>query len=192
MKRLLTVSASAIALAVLGFAALSQAPRPADASGSDKSAVVERGRYLVTIMGCADCHTPLKMGANGPEPDMSMMLAGHPEKLDASQAPALQQPWMAAMTSTMTGFAGPWGISYAANLTPDKETGLGQWTEEEFVAMANSMRHRGRGRPILPPMPVQVLQHLTPEDLHAMYSYLQSIPAIHNKVPDPKMAPQDH
>jgi hypothetical protein len=150
---------------------------------------VERGGYLVDIMGCADCHTPQKMGPNGPERDLSMRLAGHPARMDASTPPQLEAPWMAATTSTMTAWAGPWGISYSSNLTPDPETGLGKWTEKEFVAAVRTGRHRGKGRPILPPMPMEVLQHLTDEDLSAVFAYLQSIPAVNNPVPAPQAPP---
>jgi mono/diheme cytochrome c family protein len=184
MKRILTISISTLVVVTVGIALLSQSPRPALADSNSEK--IERGGYLVHAMGCADCHTPLKMGANGPEPDMSMMLAGHPESLPVTTAPKLDEPWMGAMTATMTAWAGPWGISYSSNLTPDPETGLGKWTEKEFVATVMTSRHRGKGRHLLPPMPTQVLQHLTEDDLSAVYVYLQSIPAVHNKVPEPK------
>ena len=96
---------------------------------------VDRGRYLVTIMGCNDCHTPWRMGENGPEPDMSRMLSGHPQQLVLPPPPALTPgAWESASWSTITAWAGPWGISYTRNLTPDKETGLGSWSEKEFIA----------------------------------------------------------
>jgi mono/diheme cytochrome c family protein len=184
MTRSLTLTASA-SLVLFGALALSQIPRAGGANEAGDLKVVERGRYLVSIMGCADCHTPMKMGAAGPEPDMTMMLAGHPQGFKVSTPPTLTEPWIAALTGSMTAWAGPWGISYSMNLTPDMETGLGQWTESEFIAMARSGRHRGRGRPVLPPMPVISLQNLTDEDLHALFVYLRSIPAISNKVPEP-------
>ncbi len=81
-------------------------------------------------MGCGDCHTPWKMGANGPEPDMTRMLSGHPESMVLPPAPAPSGPWMASLAATMTAWSGPWGVSYTANLTPDPETGLGKWTEQ--------------------------------------------------------------
>ncbi|MCA9726990.1 MAG: c-type cytochrome [Candidatus Eisenbacteria bacterium] len=147
----------------------------------------KRGKYLVTIAGCADCHTPLKMGANGPEPDMDRWLSGHPQMLEMPVAPAIPKasPWMAVASGTMTAWSGPWGMSFTANLTPDPETGLGSWTEEQFVAAVRTGRHKGMGRPILPPMPYQNVAAMTDEDLHAVFSYLQSIPAVKNKVPDP-------
>ncbi len=86
---------------------------------------VERGRYLVSIMGCHDCHTPWKMGANGPEPDMTRALSGHPEGFAMTTPPALTGTWLSAGAATNTAYAGPWGISYTANLTPDQNTGSG-------------------------------------------------------------------
>src|SRR6185436_18192295 len=90
------------------------------------SARVARGAYLVRHMGCNDCHTPLKLGPRGPEPDMTRALTGHPEGLVMPPAPALPPgPWGWVGAATNTAFAGPWGVSFTANLTPDKETGLG-------------------------------------------------------------------
>lgn len=157
-----------------------------NAAGAAKTAQIERGRYLVTIMGCNDCHTPLKMGAHGPEPDMARMLSGHPESLAITEPPSPSQgPWMAQVGSTMTAWAGPWGVSFTANLTPDDETGLGLWTPEAFIATIRSGRHQVQGRPILPPMPWQMIRNATDDDLLAIFAYLQSIPAVKNHVPQP-------
>ncbi len=150
------------------------------------SAMVERGRYLVTTSGCHDCHTPWKMGAEGPEPDMSRALSGHPEQDRLPPAPRLPDgPWIATIAATNTAWAGPWGTSFTANLTPDRETGLGKWTLENFREAIRTGRHMGRGRPILPPMPYPMYRHMTDEDLAAIYAYLRTIPAIRNRVPDP-------
>ena len=168
----------------LGFLQASAAP-PA------KDPRVERGGYLVRIMGCNDCHTPLKMGPNGPEPDMSRMLSGHPRLLQMPPAPDLGKgPWGWVGATTNTAFAGPWGTSFSANLTPDTETGLGSWTEKNFLEMARTGRHQGKGRPVLPPMPVACLGAATDEDLRAVFAYLQSIPAIENAVPQPIDPPE--
>ena len=86
--------------------------------------------------------------------------------------------------ATNTAWAGPWGVSFTANLTPD-ETGLGKWTERNFMEAIRTGKHMGRGRPILPPMPVMVYRNLTDEDLKSVYAYLRTIPAIHNRVPEP-------
>ena len=86
----------------------------------------ERGAYLVTMMGCNDCHTPWKMGAQGPEPDMTRALTGHPQDMVLPPPPAAAGPWIWHGAATNTAFAGPWGVSFTANLTPDTETGLGK------------------------------------------------------------------
>jgi mono/diheme cytochrome c family protein len=171
-------------LALIGAAAVYAAE---SASAPDK---VARGKYLVTIAGCNDCHTPLKMGANGPEPDMTRMLSGHPESLKMPPAPKLPAgPWLMVAAATNTAWAGPWGVSFTANLTPDKETGLGSWTLRNFKDTIRSGRHQGRGRLILPPMPIPMYKHMTDEDLEAVFGYLQSIPAISNRVPEPLPPP---
>jgi len=173
--------------ATLITAALSMALGvPPSAAQAADTKQLERGRYLVTLAACNDCHTPLKMGANGPEPDMSRMLSGHPESLAMPPAPQLPAgPWMTVVSATNTAWSGPWGTSYTANLTPDAETGLGRWTLRDFKETLRSGRHLGRGRPILPPMPVAMYRHLSDADMEAIYAYLRSVPAVKNRVPEP-------
>jgi mono/diheme cytochrome c family protein len=180
-----TKATGAVAVAaVVMMGALGHAGGPAPARS--EKARVARGEYLVRIMGCHDCHTPLKMGPNGPEPDMTRALTGHPESLVMPPAPALPQgPWMMIGAATATAYAGPWGVSFAANLTPERETGLGAWTEEMFVDTMKTGRHQGKGRPVLPPMPVASLAALTREDIRDLYRYLQSLAPSHNRVPAP-------
>ena len=84
----------------------------------------------------------------------------------------------------MTAAVGPWGVSFAANLTPDEDTGTGDWTAQEFIDAMRTGTHRGIGRPILPPMPWANLATAPDEDLEAIFAYLQSIPPISNEVPD--------
>lgn len=147
--------------------------------------LVERGEYLVSIMGCHDCHTPMQISPQGPVPDMSRMLSGHPDTLDMpSPPPLMASPWSWIGSVTNTAYAGPWGISYATNLTPH-ETGLGTWTEAQFVRALKTGRHRGAegGRSIMPPMPWQAYSEATEEDLKAIFAYLQSLPPIDNQPP---------
>jgi len=149
-----------------------------------KQQEIARGEYLVTIGGCNDCHTPLKMGANGPEPDRSRLLSGHPEAMQMPPAPKPSGPWLWSGAATNTAFAGPWGVSFARNLTPDQTTGMGIWTEEMFMKTLRSGKHWGTSRPILPPMPWQDFSKMTDNDLKAVYAYLRSIKPIKNQVPD--------
>ncbi len=147
---------------------------------------VERGRYLVTISGCNDCHTPFKMTEKGPMPDMDRMLSGHPERMKLPPAPKAEGPWVWFGAGTNTAFAGPWGVSHSANLTPDKNTGLGIWTEEMFVQAMRTGKHWGQpgARSIQPPMPWPAVARMTDEDIKSVWAYLQSIPPIANHVPD--------
>lgn len=152
--------------------------------GGCQRRIIERGEYLVTIAACNDCHTPFVMGEQGPQPDMTRMLSGHPSAV-AFEIPVLPEDgawWVGSATNT--AFAGPWGISYAANLTPDVNTGLGIWTEQMFVEAIRSGRHMGTSRMIQPPMPWPAYAHMTDDDLAAIYAYLRTIPALENRVSD--------
>ena len=176
----------AVALTAAMTAAACSQPTAHSTSASSDPAKIARGQYLVTIGGCNDCHTPLKMGPKGPEPDMSRMLSGHPEQfVIAEPAKLTSAEWMVASAPTNTAHSGPWGVSFTANLTPDENTGLGIWTEEMFMKALRTGRHMGASREILPPMPWFNYGKMTDEDLKAVYAYLRSIPAIHNRVPDP-------
>jgi mono/diheme cytochrome c family protein len=174
--------------AVLATAAASAAHAQAANDLDDRplTGKAARGRYIVTTSGCNDCHTPMKMGERGPELDLSRMLSGHPQDLVMPPAPKLPEgPWLAAVAATNTAWSGPWGVSFTANLTPDRETGLGKWSLKNFKETIRSGRHLGRGREILPPMPIPMYKHFTDEDLEAVYAYLQSLPPVRNKVPAP-------
>lgn len=154
------------------------------AHAAETSPQIKRGAYIVMTGGCTDCHTPWKMGASGPEPDMTRMLSGHPEDLVMPPPPLLNDAWNNAGSASNTAFAGPWGISYSVNLTPDPATGIGKWREKEFVQAIKTGKHLGIWRPIMPPMPWEVYRHIVDADLKAAFAYLRSIPPIRNRVPD--------
>lgn len=180
-----TLLTASFVVSVLAAGATASAAAPKAAGGGDESQAA-RGAYLVNAGGCHDCHTPLKMGPNGPEPDKTRLLSGHPAALVMPPAPALPPgPWMVVSSATNTAWSGPWGVSFTANLTPDKETGLGTWTARSFIETIRSGRHLGRGRALLPPMPVQVVANYTDADLEAIFAHLQTVPAINNRVPQP-------
>jgi hypothetical protein len=182
-SRVIQIYCTAAALAALAVTVLTASPRVAAA---DNTTTVARGKYLVNTSGCHDCHTPFKLGPNGPEPDTNRMLSGHPEALAMPPAPTLPAgPWLVTSSATNTAFAGPWGVSFTANLTPDADTGLGQWTLKDFMSTIRTGRHMGRGRPVLPPMPIPVYNNFTDADLEAVYAYLRSVPPIKNRVPEP-------
>ena len=178
-----------IAVAIAGcnqppaVAPASSAPAPAAAPAPNP---VDRGKMLVIGGGCHDCHTTKKMGPGGPVPDMDNILSGHPEsiKISAPFKPAAGSPWTIATNDTLTAWSGPWGVSFAANLTPDPDTGLGM-TERNFVIALKTGAHLGTARPILPPMPWEWYSQLGEDDLKAIYAYLKTIPAKKNQVPPP-------
>lgn len=175
---------TALAAAIAGATGLVVLATPNKTFAADP-AKVARGKYIVTTSGCNDCHTPWVMGPKGPEPDMTRMLSGHPETLVLPPAPKPPEPWQVTAAATNTAWAGPWGVSFTANLTPDPETGLGKWTQKNFSDTIRTGRHMGRGRAILPPMPIPMYKHFTDPDLEAIFAYLQSIPAVRNRVPEP-------
>jgi cytochrome c553 len=182
-----------LAVAAMGVAAtvalVSAACAPgASLAAAAGSAQVDRGKYLVSIMGCNDCHTPLKMTPSGPVPDLDRFLSGHPESIGVLPPADAKEPWPWVGASTNTAFSGPWGVSYTANLTPDRNTGLGIWTEDMFLKAIKTGRHMGTSRPILPPMPWTVFRNATDDDLRAVFAYLQSLPPTKNRVPDPLIA----
>lgn len=173
MKPILLAAAMLMAS---GTAALAQ-------NNSDQ---VKRGEYLVTILGCSDCHTPFAMGPNGPAPDMTRALSGHPQGFKVAAPAKMSEPWGGAVTPTNTAWSGPWGVSFTANLTSDPETGvLRDYTEAQFIAMMRTGRKQGQGRQILPPMPWPGFGKMTDDDLKSVFAYLKQVPAIKNKVPDP-------
>lgn len=170
-------------LAVVVVCALAAACSPAPAGRDAAVTPAARGEYLVTITGCNDCHTPLTMGPEGPLPDRTRLLSGHPATLAVSAPATLPEGWAWAGTATNTAFAGPWGVSYAPNLTPDLETGFGIYTKDAFVNAMRSGKHMGAGRPIMPPMPWPAYAAMTDDDLGAIYDYLQTVPPVRNAVP---------
>ncbi len=146
---------------------------------------LEYGKYLVDVMGCHDCHSPKIMTDHGPVPDPNRMLSGHPaeEQLAKIDDPKVLQNY-AMCNMGLTGWVGPWGTSFAGNLTPD-ETGLGNWTIENFERALREGKFKGmeNGRTLLPPMPWENLRKLKNDDIAAIWAYLQSIPPVKNVVP---------
>ena len=150
--------------------------------------LVKRGGYLVASIGCDDCHSPKKMGPQGPEVDMENRFSGYPAgrtfgKVDSN----IIKSGMVVFSGDLTAAAGPWGVSFAANISSD-ETGLGNWTFEHFKKAMREGKWKGMdgNRPLLPPMPWQNFKNLNDEDLNAIFLYLKSTKPINNVVPAPK------
>lgn len=154
-RRFAQWSALVLLVAVAGFAIAACASRQAaEGTAEDK---IARGRRVSFTSGCQDCHTP---GTFYGALDSTRMLSG-----------------------TELGWQGPWGVSFPRNLTPDMETGIGKWTEEDIVTAIRT-GHRPDQTMLLPPMPWQMYAHLTDEDAYALAAYLKSLPPVVHKVPD--------
>ena len=177
-------------IAIAGCNQRPAAPTPPAAPAANPSqSAIERGKLLVTVGACHDCHTPKKFGPKGPEPDLTRALSGHPESdvVTTPYTPAPGSPWAYAATADLTAWSGPWGISFPINLTPDTNTGLrsGVGTEGGFIKALRTGRHMGTAREILPPMPWPFLAQLGDDDLKAIWAYLGTLKPITNHVPDP-------
>ena len=142
-----------LAAAGVALAALFAAPATAD------EGQIARGKYLVTIAGCNDCHTP---GYFLGKPDMDRYLGGSDV--------AFEMPGL--------------GVFLGRNITPDKQTGIGNWSTADIVK-ALTTGERPDGRMLAPIMPYHAFAQLTGDDVHAIAAFLQSIPPVSHKVPGP-------
>ena len=146
---------------------------------------VKWGEHLVNITGCNDCHTPKKIGPHGPENDTSLLLSGHPPQMPLPDIDRkMAETKGVAVSGGETAWVGPWGVTFAVNLTPDA-TGLGSWTEGQWMKCVKQGKWMGldNTRPVLPPMPVTSLINMTDDEAKAIFAYLKSIKPISNKVP---------
>lgn len=147
---------------------------------------IKKGEELVTVARCNDCHTPYVKTKGSYILDRNRLLSGHPENIKITAIPQYDpesDKWIEFLYSIdSTTRAGEWGVSFAANLTPDKETGLGKWTNEQFInAIRTGMTH---GNNILQPMPWSDYAKLSDDELSAIYYYLRSLKPVKNKVPE--------
>ncbi len=145
---------------------------------------IARGKYLVDAIACHDCHTPKVFTPEGPKFDMERQLSGHPSDIALEPFDTATAKNYALFNGHLTGFVGPWGASFAANLTPD-ESGIGNWTEEQFFRALREGKSKGleSSRMLLPPMPWEVYGKLNDEDISAIFAYLKTIKPIRNVVP---------
>ncbi len=157
MKIISFIQASAALALTIGVAACSS-QGAGQAQAAAQPDAITRGKYLVSVIGCADCHTP---GGLTPKPDMARFLGGSDI--------AFSVPGMGAFTPP--------------NLTPDK-TGLGDWTPEQ-IAAAITTGKRPDGRMLAPVMPWNDFANLSHDDALAIAAYLKSLPPIAHKVPAP-------
>jgi len=147
---------------------------------------VKRGEHLVNAIGCHDCHSPKIFTEKGLELDPNRILSGHPanEALPAYDATTAKS--YVLFSGGFTASVGPWGTSFAANLTPDA-TGTGTWTEAQFINAIRNGKYKGLdgSRELLPPMPWPSYRNFSDDDLKAIFAYLKTIKPVENVVPAP-------
>lgn len=149
--------------------------------------LIKKGEYLVTVMGCHDCHSPKKVGPQGSTLIPELLLSGYPADRPIPEISAgVIKNGLYILNDDLTAAAGPWGISFAANLTSDA-TGIGNWTEENFKRALKEGKFKGLegARTLLPPMPWANFANIRDEDVKALFAYLQSTTPIRNIVPAP-------
>lgn len=153
-----------------------------------KEEMVKRGAYLVNTIGCDDCHSPKRRGANGPELIPELRLSGYPSDRPITKADAsvVKKGWM-LLSDDLTTAVGPWGQSFAANLTSDA-SGTGKWKEAQFIKAIREGKYKGldNTRPLLSPMPWFVYKNLTDDDLKSIFAFLQTTKPVKNVVPAPR------
>jgi len=144
------------------------------------------GEHLVTIGACNDCHSPKKFGPMGMEIDSAHMLAGHMGFPVPDVDKKMMQQKGYVVTSDLTSWIGPWGVSYTANLTSDA-SGIGSWTEAQFITALRKGKFKGLegGRDLLPPMPWQMYKNMTDDEIKAVFAYLKTTKPVENVVPPP-------
>lgn len=158
-----------------------------------QEALIKRGAYLVNTSACHDCHSPKVMTPNGPEPDPEKLLSGYRADIPMPEIRVEALKDWVLFNQEQTGAVGPWGVSFAANITSD-ETGIGNWTEEQFMTAIRKGKYKGLegSRSLLPPMPWQVYRNMSDGDLKAIFAYLKSTAPIRNIVPAPIAPDQIH
>jgi hypothetical protein len=157
--------------------------------GLSQAEKIERGKYLVTIGGCHDCHTPKIFGPQGPALDTNRLLSGYREgsPLPPYDSTIAKSGW-ALMGMEGTSMVSPLGVSFAANITSD-QTGIGNWSFEQFKKAFTKGRYKGldNTRPLLPPMPWENYKHMAEEDVESIFLYLKSTTPVRNVVPAAKI-----
>jgi len=150
-----SLTIGAIVMAIVAVSCTQQAPPgPVEMTAAEK---VARGKVISFSSGCQDCHTP---GTFYGATDTTRMLSG-----------------------SELGWEGPWGVTFPRNLTPDAETGIASWTEEDIIT-AFRTGHRPDQTQIMPPMPWPAYALMSDEDAHALAAFIKSLPPVHHKAPD--------
>ena len=174
-----------IALSIVFFACKSNEASYLASGSISNDSLIRRGAYLVSIAGCDDCHSPKKMGPMGPEIIPELRLSGYPatRPIQKADSNVVKRGW-AMLGADLTSAAGPWGMSFAANLTSDA-TGIGNWTEDQFRKAFTEGKWKGMdgNRMLMPPMPWQNFRKMDPMDVSAIFAFLKSTKPVENVEP---------
>jgi hypothetical protein len=189
MKRVIRISVPILIFAFIIAPGCKNTPKqeksaPPELTGDQ---LVKRGEYLVEVMGCNDCHSPKQNGPQGPVVIPELLLSGYPaDRPYQKPDPGLIKQGWVLLNEDFTSGAGPWGVSFAANLTSD-QTGIGNWAEDNFKRALKEGRFKGLEgtRMLLPPMPWINFKNITDDDVSAIFAYLKSTNPVKNVVPEP-------
>lgn len=186
-NKMLIIGMMVISAAGLVIACTSGSAKGKESKPMTQTELVKRGEYLVNAVGCDDCHSPKKMGPNGPEIIEDLRFSGYPSEriINKVDSNTVKQGWM-LFGSDLTSAVGPWGMSFSANITSDA-TGIGNWKEEQFFKVIREGKSKGLdgNRPLLPPMPWFVYKNFSDDDIRSIFAYLKSSKPVHNVVPAP-------
>ena len=187
-KTILSLMTIAVVIPVVFAACQDSVASEEKSIAMTKKEMVKRGAYLVNTIGCDDCHSPKRMGPNGPEIIPELRLSGYPASrpITKTNIDVLKKGWM-LLSDDLTTAVGSWGQSFAANLTSDP-TGTGNWKEEQFIKAIREGKYKGldNTRPLLLPMPWFVYKNLTDDDLKSIFAFLQTTKPVKNVVPAPR------
>ena len=187
-KTILSLMTIAVVISVVFAACQDSVASEEKSIAMTKKEMVKRGAYLVNTIGCDDCHSPKRMGPNGPEIIPELRLSGYPASrpITKTNIDVVKKGWM-LLSDDLTTAVGSWGQSFAANLTSDP-TGTGNWKEEQFIKAIREGKYKGldNTRPLLLPMPWFVYKNLTDDDLKSIFAFLQTTKPVKNVVPAPR------
>ena len=189
MKKFIRISATFLATSAILLTGCGNNPKTviSETVEPTEAQIIQKGEYLVTIMGCNDCHSPKSMGPQGPVIIADLMLSGYPAARPVQKVnpDPIKKGWV-LLNEDFTSGAGQWGVSFAANLTSD-QTGTGNWTEENFRRALKEGKYKGLevSRMLLPPMPWTNFATIKDEDVKAIFLYLKSTKPVSNVVPMP-------
>ena len=151
--------------------------------------LIKRGSYLVNAIGCDDCHSPKRMGPHEPEIIPELRFSGYPSNRPIAPVDTnvIKNGWM-MFGPDLTSAVGPWGMSFAANISSD-DTGIGAWSEKQFIKALREGKSKGLdgARNLLPPMPWFVYKNFNDDDIRSIFAYLKSTKPVENIVPAPKL-----